>query len=340
MQTLKKLKRVVIKEELVALTGDFRSAILLNQFIYWSERTADAAKFLKEERKRIEVYSPSLDKDFEMEVLDSLDLHQGWIYKKAEELSEECMVGFSKATIRRYLKTLVENKWLFERNNPKYNWDKTKQFRVNFVKIQEDLLKLGYSLEGYDLGGVRITDKEDITPIQNQNDSSEFNFETPRIQNDFISNKNETVNNISETAIPEIITETITETIYKGEERILETNKPIPPSPSDTHINNKKGVFPSLDFISKPVLTRLELEQKYLGLDCVSDSKLYSLFIDACIKTLEKDEVDIIKFSQYPYLTKTLDGMLADEKKKLERLRKEKLEEELMYDNRFDNNFI
>ena len=53
MKVLKKLKRVVIKEELVVLTGDFRCAILLNQFIYWSERTADAAKFLKEERKRI-----------------------------------------------------------------------------------------------------------------------------------------------------------------------------------------------------------------------------------------------------------------------------------------------
>ena len=34
MKVLKKLKRVIIKEELVALTRDFRSAILLNQFIY------------------------------------------------------------------------------------------------------------------------------------------------------------------------------------------------------------------------------------------------------------------------------------------------------------------
>lgn len=47
-----KLKRVVIKEELVALTGDAISALVLNQFIYWSERRHDFDKFIKEERER------------------------------------------------------------------------------------------------------------------------------------------------------------------------------------------------------------------------------------------------------------------------------------------------
>lgn len=31
-----KLKRVVIKQELVELTGDYRAALILNQFIYWT----------------------------------------------------------------------------------------------------------------------------------------------------------------------------------------------------------------------------------------------------------------------------------------------------------------
>jgi len=38
------LKRIVIKEELVVLTGDYRKAILLNQFLYWSERVKDFDK--------------------------------------------------------------------------------------------------------------------------------------------------------------------------------------------------------------------------------------------------------------------------------------------------------
>lgn len=337
MKALKKLKRVVIKEELVALTGDFRSAILLNQFIYWSERTADTAKFLREERKRIETYSASQDKELAIETLDSLDLHQGWIYKKSEELSEECMVGLSKATIRRYLKVLVDNQWLFERDNPKYKWDKTKQFRVNFVKIQEDLLKLGYALEGYDLGIE--------APIETQNESAKFNFETPRIQTENISNKNETLNDVFETAIPEIITENITDTTYKGEERVLKNNNPNLTSPHNTDIKNinlntEKGVFPELEFISKPILTRLSLEHKYNGLDCINNSTLYSIFIDACIKTMEKDEVDIIKFNQYSYLVKTFDGMLEDYSKELQNKKKSKLEEQLLYENNWSDNFI
>ena len=44
MSEPKKLKRVVIKEELFALTGDFKEAIILNQFIYWSERIRDFDK--------------------------------------------------------------------------------------------------------------------------------------------------------------------------------------------------------------------------------------------------------------------------------------------------------
>ena len=49
---MKPLKRVVIKEELVELTGDFRPALILNQFIYWSERMYDADKYIMEEKER------------------------------------------------------------------------------------------------------------------------------------------------------------------------------------------------------------------------------------------------------------------------------------------------
>lgn len=136
---MEKLKRVVIKEELVALTGDYRPALILNQLIYWSERVSDFDKFIEEENQRM------LN-----EGMNNLcEPQNGWIYKTAAELSEELMVGMSHPTIRKYLKQLIENGWIDERRNPKYKWDKTMQYRVNITKIQKDLLNIGYALEGY-----------------------------------------------------------------------------------------------------------------------------------------------------------------------------------------------
>lgn len=138
---MKPLKRVVIKEELVELTGDFRPALILNQFIYWSERMYDADKYIMEEKER------ALKED----LVVNIDESKGWIYKTAEELSEELMTGMSKSTLGRYIKQLVEKGYLIQRRNPKYKWDKTYQYRVNLYKIQLDLGKMGYVLEGYKL---------------------------------------------------------------------------------------------------------------------------------------------------------------------------------------------
>jgi len=138
---MEKLKRVVIKEELVVLTGDFKKAILLNQFIYWSERIKDFDKFIKEEKERYAKEGKE----------KNLSKERGWMYKTAEELSNETMLNLSDKTIRAYIKSFVGEGWIDERQNPEHKWDRTKQYRVNIVKIQRDLFKLGYSLEGYPL---------------------------------------------------------------------------------------------------------------------------------------------------------------------------------------------
>lgn len=136
---LKKLKRVVIKQELVNLTGDFKAAIILNQFIYWLDKMRDFDRYIKEEKNRAERHQIDVN----------IDETSGWIYKTTEELNEELMMNLSNATMRKYIKQLVENGWLQERRNPKYKWDKTLQYRVNLFKIQIDLHQLGYALEGY-----------------------------------------------------------------------------------------------------------------------------------------------------------------------------------------------
>ena len=137
----RKLKKAVIREEFVVLTGDYIKAIILNQFLYWTDRINDIDNFITEERKRLEQEGLSVN----------IDLQKGWIYKTAEELLDEIMLGMAQTTIRVHVKKLLEAGYLLERNNPKFKWDKTKQYRVDLLKIQTDLFKLGYTLQGYKL---------------------------------------------------------------------------------------------------------------------------------------------------------------------------------------------
>jgi hypothetical protein len=51
-EEIKKLKRAVIREEFIAITGNFIDAVILNQFIYWSERVKDFDEYIKQENDR------------------------------------------------------------------------------------------------------------------------------------------------------------------------------------------------------------------------------------------------------------------------------------------------
>lgn len=191
---MRKLKRAVIKEELVALTGKVEHAIVLNQFIYWSERVKDVDKYLNEEVERIRKFS---DGNVESQEEIKETLSNGWIYKTAAEMKEECMFEKSETTMERIMTALVNSGWLDRRRNPKYKWDKTYQYRVNILKIQNDLIKLGYSLEGYSL------------PNDNSNnDDSNLQNEGSRVQFDFSKVQNEGSMVQFEGAIPKITTKT------------------------------------------------------------------------------------------------------------------------------------
>lgn len=135
--TPRKLNRAVIKEELIALTGHWLSALILNQFLFWSQRTGDVDQFLQEEKRR----NPKLEGE----------LTHGWIYKSAKELAAELMTGSSEQTILRHIAPLVQAGYLDQRRNPKYRWDRTWQYRPNICQIQSALHAMGYVLEGYPL---------------------------------------------------------------------------------------------------------------------------------------------------------------------------------------------
>lgn len=148
-----RLKRAIIKQEYVELTGDYRAAIVLNQFIYWSERVSDFDQFIDEENYRLSMAGQ-----------DKIEPRNGWIYKSAHQLTDECMLLTKKkvqnaddykteyvkdATVLSYIDQLIEKGWIERRSNPTHKWDRIIQYRVNLLKLEYDLLQLGYHIEGY-----------------------------------------------------------------------------------------------------------------------------------------------------------------------------------------------
>ena len=143
-----KLKRAVVKEEYVAITGDITSAIILNQLIYWSERIKDFDKFIKEEKERFEAEGSEVKIDFQ----------QGWIYKSYDGLKDELMmITDSTKTISRHVSKLVDYGFLDRRRNPKIRYDRTYQYRVNLIAIKNKLNEMGYELQDYKVEFTKMT---------------------------------------------------------------------------------------------------------------------------------------------------------------------------------------
>jgi hypothetical protein len=130
----KKENVCVVRECVYKLLGDFRLALVLEQFIYWTHKTYTYDKFLAEELERIKKNGEEV----------TIEKTHGWIYKTTNDLAEELMNVASRSTLSRDIDKLVELGYLEERNNPKYKWDHTKQYRPDTIKIQKELYAIGY----------------------------------------------------------------------------------------------------------------------------------------------------------------------------------------------------
>lgn len=188
MAEIKRLKRAVIREEYVAITGDYQKAVILGQLIYWSERVSDFDTFIAAENARAKRHG-----------MPTSDATGGWLYKTAEELADETMLGLSAANMRRHIKALVDTGLISERSNPKYRWDRTKQYRVNLVEVVQALAGKGYTLEGY---------KTEAPFFKIENGNHDLKIQTSIL-------KNQTSQNVG--AIPETTTEITSETIKQRE---------------------------------------------------------------------------------------------------------------------------
>lgn len=144
MSEPRKLRRCVIKEEFVSLTGDAVSAAILNQMIFWAELVNDSDQ---EIMNTIKSYEKIGDK---LKVANlKKQLKNGWFWKAAKEMAEEVMFS-SRQTVDRKMRALVEKGFLECRPNPDPRYV-TNYYRVNLAYIQTELNKLGFSLEGYAL---------------------------------------------------------------------------------------------------------------------------------------------------------------------------------------------
>lgn len=215
-----RIKKAVIREDLLAITGDYRKAILLNQFIYWSERVSDADKFIEKEN---EIAKNNGEGERE--------LFYGWIYKTAEELADEVMLGLSASQIRRYINDLVDIGYLSKRNNPKYKWDRTLQYRVNLVNIAKSLKEKGYPLSDYK---IEIPDDENtnthecaINNAQLENQSQASEQAIPENTNIDYINRDYSTENTDKYAFPDK-SEKVDVNIYASfpEEKEVEKKKP------------------------------------------------------------------------------------------------------------------
>lgn len=188
-QEVRELQRVVIKEELVELTGKHFEAALLNNLIFWHGITEKMDQSLLVQISQLEkrgAKQGTINKK-------KKQIRDGWFFKTADELSAELIGWGSPQKIGRALNELSKNGWIEKGNNPdpKMKWDRTTWLKVNINKIATDLFKIGYALEGYSLvqeteekpKGFESNSAKKASLRKYQNGICKFHFGSSKFQN-------------------------------------------------------------------------------------------------------------------------------------------------------------
>lgn len=132
-------KLIIIRQSLVEICANataYKSAdpqcaaAILQYFIYRTDGKLDQ---ISEYKTEVEIARKSKQ--------DAPPIPELWIFKTQDELyQDDLLAHFGRNTVVYSLRWLVEvSPYLSERNNPKYSWDKTKQYRVNVEAIQSEI---------------------------------------------------------------------------------------------------------------------------------------------------------------------------------------------------------
>ena len=136
----RKLRTIMIREELVDLTGDPLTAAILGQMLYWCQKAEDFNLYIEEEKGDL----PTCFSSFQ----------HGWFYKSKREIMEETMLRVTLATFRRYMNFLRCRGWIQTRRDPHNKLNSKIQYRVNLRKINNDLQRKGYTISRFEASGI------------------------------------------------------------------------------------------------------------------------------------------------------------------------------------------
>lgn len=133
--------------ELIALTGDPRTATILSKLLHLSRLVNDFDLYIEEEK-----YS-----------LPKAQVRQyGWFCTTIAALQEETRLRVTIGTFRRYLAYLIDRGWVQTRRNLQDRWTGGKQYRVNLKKLQDDLETKGFSLPGFTEGFFKRKEENEL----------------------------------------------------------------------------------------------------------------------------------------------------------------------------------
>jgi len=138
-----RMKKAVLREDMMELTQDVTQALVLGQMLYWTKTLDKVNDWLFEENKRLaEVELPQHEYNY------------GWIYKSAREMREDLMNAFSEDAIQRAFSALVTKGVLMKRNNPIVRYDRKLQYRVDIVFLRRLLKDRGYEMTDFQLATI------------------------------------------------------------------------------------------------------------------------------------------------------------------------------------------
>lgn len=137
-----KLERIILKEELVALTGHSYTALILEFLMKKCSQKEDFRDYLLEERKRVA----------EGNLESAENLLFGWLDQTVMVKQLGGLLKLDDGLLNKYTELLYKNCWLQERNSQSLKGDSytsAAQWRVDLVRILKNLLSMGYILQDY-----------------------------------------------------------------------------------------------------------------------------------------------------------------------------------------------
>ena len=132
MNNFRNPRRVIVKEEIVAITGDMNLAIVLSQLL-------DLSKCVNK------------NDDLKNGVTFVFDACDVWMSITANNLLDKCLLNMSDRSMRTYLNKLCDMGFISSRRNPLCKFDTTMQYMVNFDCILKAIIAKGYDYQITDL---------------------------------------------------------------------------------------------------------------------------------------------------------------------------------------------